>query len=405
MPTERIEFTGALGETLAARLDRPDTPARAYALFAHCFTCGKDSAAANRISRALTSHGIAVMRFDFTGLGASGGDFANTHFSSNVDDLVAAADFLRETRAAPSILIGHSLGGAAVIAAAHRVPESRGIVTIGAPADPGHVTHLFGEHRETIEREGEAEVKLAGRPFTIRKGFLDDVCQQSLEAHLAGLGKALLVMHSPIDNLVGIDNASAIFGAARHPKSFVSLDDADHLLLEPRDAAYAASVIGGWVQRYLPDEPAEADPLPHGVIEVKERGAGKFQQVVRLGEHSFIADEPESFGGDDLGPSPYDLLMASLGTCTSMTIRMYARHKKWPLDHVSVRLEHQKMHAKDCEACESTSGKIDHIHRDITIVGDRLDEKQRARLIEIADRCPVHKTLHGEVRITTEEAE
>ncbi len=402
MPSTRVNFAGAFGDTLAARLDRPDTPARAYALFAHCFTCGKDIAAASRIARTLAAHGIAVLRFDFTGLGSSDGDFANTHFSSNVDDLVAAADHLREHFAAPSLIIGHSLGGAAVIAAAHRIPEAKAVVTIGAPSDPGHVTHLFDGHRETIEQEGEAEVSLAGRPFTIRKGFLDDVCNQSLTGHLRGLKKALLVLHGPLDATVGIDNAQEIFIAARHPKSYVTLDRADHLLRDPADAAYAADVIAAWVQRYLPAEPAEMDPLPDGVVEVRERGVGKFQQVVRIGDRAFIADEPKSFGGDDLGPTPYDLLLAGLGACTAMTVRMYARHKKWPMQSIAVRLTHRKIHATDCATCETATGKIDHIHREIVIDAPQLDAAQRDRLIEIANRCPVHRTLHSEVLETTE---
>lgn len=405
MPSIRVSFEGAFGDALAARLDRPDTPARAFALFAHCFTCGKDIAAASRIARALTEHGIAVLRFDFTGLGSSDGDFANTHFSSNVDDLVAAADHLRAHFAAPSILIGHSLGGAAVIAAAKRIPEARAVVTLGAPSDPGHVTHLFDGHRAEIEREGEATVSLAGRPFTIRKGFLDDVCNQSLTESLRTLGKALLVMHGPLDQTVGIDNAQEIFIAAKHPKSFVTLDRADHLLRDARDASYAAEVIGAWVQRYLPEEPAEMDPLPHGVVEVRERGIGKFQQVVRIGDRAFIADEPRSFGGDDLGPTPYDLLLAGLGACTSMTMRMYARHKKWPIDGIAVRLSHRKIHATDCDTCETQTGKIDHIHREIVVDAPRLDDDQRARLIEIANKCPVHRTLHAEVLETTERVE
>lgn len=402
MPSTRIEFPGSRGARLAARLDRPDTPARAFALFAHCFTCGKDIAAASRIAGALTAHGIAVLRFDFTGLGSSDGDFANTHFSSNVDDLVAAADWLRAAHAAPALLVGHSLGGAAVIAAAGRIPEAKAVVTLGAPADPAHVTHLFDGHLEQIANDGEAEVTLAGRPFTIRKSFVDDVRAQSLERHLAGLKRALLVLHSPVDALVGVDNAARIFTAAKHPKSFVTLDRADHLLSDRRDAAYAADVIGAWVERYLPEAPAEVDPLPHGVVEVRERGVGEFQQVVRVGQHAFVADEPTSVGGDDAGPTPYDLLLAGLGACTAMTIRMYARHKKWPVESVAVQLSHQKMHAKDCADCATKAGKIDHIHRDVRIVGPRLDAAQRDRLLEIANRCPVHRTLHSEIRETTE---
>lgn len=401
MPSSRIEFAGAFGDTLAARLERPDTPARAYALFAHCFTCGKDIAAASRISKALTEHGIAVLRFDFTGLGSSDGDFANTHFSSNVDDLVAAADHLRAHFAAPTLLIGHSLGGAAVIAAAHRVPEARAVVTLGAPADPAHVTHLFDGALDRIAAEGEARVSLAGREFTIREAFVDDVRAQSLGEHLRRLGRALLVMHAPLDGLVGIDNAAQIFTAAKHPKSFVTLDRADHLLTDRRDAAYAANVIAAWVERYLPAEPAEVAPLPQGVVEVRERGVGRFQQVVRVRDHAFLADEPRDVGGDDIGPTPYDLLLAGLGACTAMTIRMYAGHKKWPLESVSVRLRHEKKHAEDCADCEQKGARLDHIEREVALVGPALDEAQRARLLEIANRCPVHRTLHGDIREST----
>lgn len=406
MPTERFEFQGAFGDTLAARLDRPDTPARAYALFAHCFTCGKDSAAASRIAKALTEHGIAVLRFDFTGLGSSEGDFANTHFQSNVDDLVAAADHLRARRAAPAILIGHSLGGAAVIAAAARVPEARAVVTLGAPSDPAHVTHLFGDRVAEIEATGEAEVQLAGRAFTIRRGFLEDIGTHHLAAALRGLRKALLVMHAPLDAIVSIDNAAELYQAAKHPKSFVSLDHADHLLTDRRDAQYAADVIAAWVSRYLPAEAAEMDDLPQGVVEVRERGVGRYQQIVRYEGHAFIADEPAKVGGDGNGPDPYALLLSALGACTSMTIRMYADHKKWPLEGISVRLSHRKIHAQDCDTCEQKPGeqktaKLDHIHREIRLIGPKLDDTQRARLVEIANKCPVHKTLHSEIHETT----
>ncbi len=403
--TESTEFTGAGGDRLAARIDRPLGPPRGYALFAHCFTCSKDFVASARVSRGLAERGIAVLRFDFTGLGGSAGDFANTHFSSNVDDLVRAADHLRERFGPPSLLVGHSLGGAAVLAAAERIPDATAVAVIGAPADPAHVRGLLGDRTAEIESRGEAEVDLAGRRFRIRRSFLEDLEGQEPESRLRNLKKALLVLHSPIDAVVGIENASRIFLAARHPKSFVSLDRADHLLTRPADAAWVAELISGWASRFLPD--AKAPPRPEelaadqGEVVVRESGAGRFGQHVLAGPHRMTADEPPSVGGEDGGPTPYGLLLASLGACTSMTLRMYADRKKLPLERVTVRLRHEKIHAKDCEECETRVGKIDRIERSIRLEGD-LDAAQRQRLAEIADRCPVHRTLHGEVRIETE---
>ena len=401
MPSERFEFPNARGDKLAALLDRPAGPITAFALFAHCFTCGKDILAAKRIAEGLTDRGIAVLRFDFTGLGASGGEFANTTFSSNVADLVAAANHLRTMYQAPAILIGHSLGGAAVLAAAVDIPEARAVATIGAPVDPSHVTGLFKEHVETIHAQGEVEVALAGRPFRIRKEFLDDVSEQKLEACLARLRKALLVLHSPTDNIVGIENASAIFTAAKHPKSFVSLSGADHLLSRRSDAVYVADVIAAWSERYL-DMVPEPDEVPLDGVLVGETRNGKFEQAIVAGKHRYLADEPVSVGGSGSGPSPYEYLLAGLGACTSMTIRLYADLKKIPLQRVSVRLKHDKIHASDCEHCETKEGKIDRIDREITLEG-ALDAGQRAKLMEIADKCPVHRTLHGEIDIRTKE--
>jgi uncharacterized OsmC-like protein/alpha/beta superfamily hydrolase len=399
MPSERFEFPNANGEKLSALLERPMAQPVAFALFAHCFTCGKDNLAAKRIAQALTARGIAVLRFDFTGLGASEGEFANTTFSSNVADLVAAADHLRKMHQAPAILIGHSLGGAAVLAAASQVPEARAVATIAAPADPAHVTGLFQQHVADIHEKGEVEVALAGRPFRIRKEFLDDVAMQKLEHCVRDLRKALLVLHSPTDDLVGIDNASAIFTVAKHPKSFVSLHGADHLLSKRRDAVYVADVIAAWSERYL-DMVPEPDEMPVDGVLVGETGNGKFEQSVVIGKHRLLADEPVSAGGNGSGPNPYDYLLAGLGACTSMTIRLYAEHKKLPLKHVSVRLKHDKIHAADCENCETKEGKIDRIDREVTLEGD-LTAEQRARLMEIADKCPVHRTLHGEIDIRT----
>ena len=404
MPAEKFDFPNGQGQTLAALLDRPDGPTRAVALFAHCFTCGKHNRAARRIAEGLKMHGIAVLRFDFTGLGASEGEFANTTFSSNVDDLVAAADHLRQTLAAPAILVGHSLGGAAVIAAAHRVAEARAVVTINAPFDPAHVVGLFGDNLAEIEAKGEVEVKLAGRPFHIRRTLLDDIARQNLTTHLATLRKALLVFHSPTDDTVGIDNASHIFTAAKHPKSFISLPDADHLISRPSDAAYVAGVIAAWAERYLEmaaDAEAAGDTEP-GTVLVRETRRGKFQQEVVVGAHRLLADEPVDAGGLDSGPGPYDLLLAGLGACTSMTLRLYADRKQLPLQRTIVRLRHEKIYAADCADCETKEGMIDRIERAITLDGD-LDPAQRARLLEIADKCPVHRTLESEVKIKTVE--
>ena len=394
-----IQFPGAFGTSLAARLDLPVQPPLAFALFAHCFTCSKDSLAASRISAALTEHGFGVLRFDFTGLGGSDGDFANTNFSSNVADLVAAANWLREQHQAPAILIGHSLGGAAVLAAAHEIPEAAAVATIGAPFDPGHIQHLFADAAPAIMANGEAEVTLAGRNFKIRQQFLDDLNSQSGHQRLGELRKALLIMHSPRDTTVDIENASRIFMAAKHPKSFVSLDTADHLLTGKADAVYVASVLAAWASRYVKVNGTGAASSP-GSVTVGETHQGKFTQTISSGPHRARADEPANAGGDDSGFTPYDLLLAALGACTSMTLRMYADQKKWPLEHVSVRLHHDKIHAQDCAECETREGKIDRIEREIEMAG-QLDDSQRARLLEIADKCPVHRTLHSEVSIKT----
>jgi putative redox protein len=400
MRAERFDFPNARGQTLAALLQRPAGEPAAVALFAHCFTCGKDNLAAKRIAEALAECGIAVLRFDFTGLGASEGEFANTHFSSNVADLVAAADHLRHTLLAPALLLGHSLGGAAVLAAAGRIPEARAVATIAAPSDPGHVTGMFKDQVADIRAEGEREVVLAGRPFRIRREFLDDVAEQNLLARVKDLHTALLVLHSPTDDTVGIDNASRIFLAAKHPKSFVSLADADHLLTRRRDALYAANVIAAWAERYVETMPPAAAGEDARAVVVSETGEGKFQQTVVVGPHHLLADEPIAAGGNDTGLSPYEFLTAGLGACTAMTLRLYADQKKLPLTGVSVTLSHAKIHAVDCATCETKEGKIDRIERTIALEGP-LDETQRKRLLEIADKCPVHRTLTSEVEIRT----
>jgi len=402
MPAERFDFSNAMGERLAALLDCPIEEPRAYALFAHCFTCGKDIHAARRIAEGLTALGIAVLRFDFTGLGSSEGEFGNTTFSSNVADLIAAADALRRTRRAPAILIGHSLGGAAVLAAAADVAEARAVVTIAAPCDPTHVVGLFKDRIGEIDTAGGIDVNLAGRPFRISRAFLDDVNQQRLRDRIGALHKALLVFHSPTDDIVGIENATYIFTAAKHPKSFVSLAGADHLLSRRSDATYVANVIRAWAERYLDVVDIGRDLPSEAGVTVQETRAGRFQQEVRTGRHRFLADEPVDVGGLDSGPGPYDLVLAGLGACTSMTLRLYAERKAVPLDRVTVRLGHSRIHAVDCENCETKEGMIDRIDRVITLAGD-LNEEQRKRLIEIADKCPVHRTLTSEIDIRTVE--
>lgn len=406
--SKRVEFVGSQGNQLAARLELPLGEARAYAIFAHCFSCSKDVFAASRIARALAASGIAVLRFDFTGLGESEGDFSNTNFTSNIDDVVRAADFLRTNYAAPRILIGHSLGGAAVLAAAHRIPEVRAVTTVAAPADPGHVVNLMKDDIATIRAQGFAHVHLGGKTFTVKEQFLDDIAQQPQMERIRDLGVPLLVMHSPEDRIVSIDDAHLLFDHAMYPKTFVALDGADHLLTRRVDSEFAAAVITTWASRYAFDvgsapvaETPRSKPKRYpGIVIVEETGKGDFQQRVTSGQHTLLADEPKPMG-TDTGMAPYELLLASLGACTSMTLRMYANRKKIPLDKVKVELGHSRIHADDCGTCETETGHLDHIERWITLTGDLTDE-QRSRMLEIADRCPVHRTLHSEINITSE---
>ena len=403
MKSEHLRFPGAQGQELAARLDSPVTAPSAYALFAHCFTCSKDIKAAGWISRALVERGVAVLRFDFTGIGESGGDFAGTDFSSNLDDLVAAADFLRREREAPRLLVGHSLGGCAVLAAAERIPEALAIATLGAPSDTDHLRQTIVRLAPDLEARGEAEVNLGGRPFRIRKQLLDDLEEDHLRGVLERLHKALLIFHSPVDNIVGIDHARRLFEMAKHPKSFVSLDRADHLLTGERDARHAGDVLAAWSSRYLegvqPDIETDLEIGRQGEV-VVTGGASGFAQEIVAHRHRLMADEPKEMGGTDTGPTPYDLLLAGLGACTSMTLRLYADHKKLPLESVRVTLRHAKIHAVDCAHCESQTGKIDRIEREIEVIGP-LTEDQRLRLLEIADKCPVHRTLESEIEVVS----
>jgi len=409
---ERITFPGSQGGELAARLDLPAGPPRAFALFAHCFTCGKDIHAASRIANALTDAGFGVLRFDFTGLGMSDGEFANTDFTSNTDDLIAAADWLRRAHRAPQVLIGHSLGGSAVLTVAGSIPEVRAVATIGAPSSPEHVTGVFAESLSEIEESGAADVCLGGREFTIRQAFVDDLRSHVVTDRVATMRAALLVLHSPVDNTVGVEHAAEIFLAARHPKNFVSLDGADHLLSAPADASFASAMIGTFASRYIVDESgALAAPRATAPVVVAETSQGAFLNHVVVGRHRLLADEPESVGGYDAGPSPYDFLGAALGACTSMTLRMYADRKQLPLDQVTVEVAHGKVHADDCTECADKeqlagrSGMIDRFERVIHIVGDDLTAADRAKLLTIADKCPVHRTLESASSIVTRLAE
>ena len=399
----KFEFENKQGENLAGLLEMPEPASRAtsFALFAHCFTCGKDIAAASRISRALAARGIAVLRFDFTGLGNSDGDFSNTNFSSNIDDLVSAYQALQREYRAPEMLIGHSLGGAAVLNVASQLETLKAIVTIGAPATAHHVSHLFRQSAEQIRSEGEALVNLGGREFLIKNQFVEDIDRYSTTEQLEKLGAALLVMHSPVDSIVSIDEAARIYQAARHPKSFISLDQADHLLSRAEDSEYVAASIAAWASRYLavnPVEPSAHDgSIADGQTKVTEINH-KFLRGLQASDHFLYADEPEKYGGSNLGPSPYDLLLMSLGACTSMTLRMYANRKKLALEDVDILLFHERIHAEDCVDCDK---KLERITRKISLKGD-LTEAQRQRLLEIADKCPVHRTLENDPQIVTE---
>ncbi len=399
MKSEKLAFKNKEGVQLSARLDLPSNQAaREFALFAHCFTCNKNLTAIKQISRALTQEGFGVLVFDFTGLGNSEGEFESTSFSSNIEDLESAVDFLKNNYKAPSIIIGHSLGGAAAIFTASRNETLKAVVTIGAPYDPAHVEHLISNSKEQIEKEGKAEVNIGGRPFTIGKSFLEDLNTHYPKDIIKSLRRPLLILHSPQDNIVGIENAASIYAAAHHPKSFISLDGADHLMSNKVDSFYAGLMIANWVIRYLPE--AEEKKLKSDSAVVVATDSSSFTTDIKAGKHRLIADEPESIGGNDFGPTPYGYLTAALGACTSMTIQMYAKRKEWPLKEVIVHLNHSKDYYTDAKTCETSESKIDQFERKIELIGD-LNEEQKKRLLEIADKCPVHKSLHHAPKVIT----
>ena len=395
---ERFRFAGALGDELDARLDLPAAQPSAMAVFAPCFTCSKDSFAASRIARGLVTRGVGVLRFDFTGLGESHGDFAETTFSSQVEDVVLAAAQAQERQAAPLLLVGHSLGGAAVLAAAAQIPETAAVATINTPFAPEHLFTHLPDAKEELERGERADVDIGGRPYTLGPQFLQDARSHDLGEAIGNLGTALLVFHAPTDATVGLDHARRIFEAAKHPKTFVSLEGADHVLSGRRDGDYVADILAAWVDRYVDRAaPPGADGDREGRVQVEEITPGKLAQDVRAGPHRLRADEPPGVG-DGTGPTPYDLLLAALGSCTSMTLRMYADRKGWPLEGVSVTMSHDRIHAEDCEDCEAIEGLVDHIEGVVQVRGP-LDDEQRDRLLEIARRCPVHRVLVGEKQI------
>lgn len=405
MPSEQYNFQSHDGETLSGRLETPDGDIKAYAVFAHCFTCTKDFVASRSIAGALAKRGIATLRFDFTGLGNSEGDFGNTNFSSNVQDLIAAAKSLDETHQAPKLLIGHSLGGAAILSAAPYIESATAVVTLAAPFDPSHVMHLFEENLACIEAKGEDKVDLFGRPFVVKKQFIDDIRQHNQRAHIAAMRKALLVMHAPTDTTVGIENAKMIYDSALHPKSFISLDGMDHLLMNKEDVDYTANLLSNWAVRYIDKEPKSAKKPENikgghsGTVKLYPTGNGPFSYIIDTGAHTLMADEPIDMGGKDTGPAPYDFLLASIGACTAMTLRMYANHKALDVHDISVNLKQERIHAKDCSDCESNDDAYVHeIKRVIQIKGDITDE-QKQRMLEIAEKCPVHKTLEGEIKV------
>jgi len=395
----KVVFKNAQGQKLIGRIELPDNqPPHNFAVFAHCFTCSKNLNAAINITRALAEAGIGVLRFDFTGLGESEGDFADTNFSGNVGDLIEAANFLRDNYQAPSLLVGHSLGGSAVIFAAEKLSYVKAVATIGAPSDPSHVRNLLKDSEEEIIKNGKATVALEGRPFTIKKQFLDDLSNNHLAGVVNTFGRALAIFHSPQDKIVNFKNAEDIYRNAQHPKNIISLSGADHLLTDRKDAHYVGALIAGWATRYV-DIPDDKDIQSTSRSAASLNDADGYSTKLKLGTHQYLVDEPEEVGGNDFGPNPYDLLSGSLAACKAMTVQMYARRKNWKVENITVNIDYSKIHARDCEDCENNpAAKIDSFTCEISLAGN-LTTEQKVKLLEIADRCPVHRTLTGHVQI------
>ncbi len=400
MKTAKVTFKNSSGHTLSGRLELPiHRFAHNFVLFAHCFTCTKNLSAIRSISNELSSQGFGVLRFDFSGLGDSEGEFEDTNFSGNVEDLIVASDYLQKNHTAPTLIIGHSLGGAAAILAASKIDSIRVVATIGAPSNPNHVKKLIRNNIEEINKSGKGIVNIGGSDFTIKKQFIDDIESNSLSTTINSLEKALLVLHSPQDNIVGIKNAEEIYRSAKHPKSFVSLDGADHLLSRKEDSIYVGNVIAGWASRYLeiPEEPILKSN--HQVV-AKLDNMEEFTTQLKVGKHYLVADEPETIGGNDFGPTPYGYITAGLSSCTAMTIKMYVARKGWNLKSVEVHTSYDRSHKEDCENCEDPSAKIDTFHKEVKLEGD-LSEEQIARIMKIADKCPVHRTFLSETQVIT----
>ncbi len=393
--TKKVRFQSANGNELVGYIQVPvNQHPEHFAVLAHCFSCTKNLGALREIGRALTQEGFGILRFDMTGLGESEGDFGQTGFVSNITDIVSAYHFLEAEYQAPDLLVGHSFGGTAALCAATMMPSTEAVVTIGSPSDPRNVLKRFGESLEEIQVKGSATVKLEGRPFNISQKFVQSLLSDDLEEEVATLNKAILVIHSPQDNVVTVDNAKRIYDFAKHPKSFVSLDGADHMLTNKRDSNYVGKLIASWAKRYLPQRLDYDDLKRSQAITVRLDDDEKFTTEIMARHHSLLADEPEKVGGNDFGPAPYELVTAGLGACTAMTLQMYARRKNWPLDRVEVELDHSK---EVDEAGES----VDIFTRKIRIKG-ALDEIQRARFLEIANKCPVHRTLEKGSKVVTE---
>lgn len=404
MNSKSINFINRKGIKISAILDSPeDLQVKAYGVFAHCFTCGKNLIMARNINKVLTKAGYAILRLDFTGLGESEGNFEDTNFTSNIEDLIDASKYLEDNHRAPKILLGHSLGGTAALKAGKEIKSIEAVISIAAPFDFGRINRALHESKEELQEKGFITMHIAGEDYKLKESFFEDVQKYDMRSIIKDLKKPLLVLHSPFDKVVGIKEAEKIFIAAMHPKSFVSLDEANHLLSKEEDAKYVGEVISGWAKKYVMDTEREEKKKHNKEYKVfAQIGEKPYKTKIWTDNHSYLSDEPTKYGGGDLGPNPYDYLLSALGACTAMTLRMYADRKKWDLKGVEVGLNHRRIHAQDCDKCEETGKKLEVITREIFIYGE-LSEEKRNRLMEIADRCPVHRTLESDLTIQTKE--